>query len=456
MNLDQDLIDKIDKKAKEIEDKIIQYRRELHKNPELGLAENETSKFIKKELKDIGIPIEENLYGRKEIKEELDKLGEKIQGDHKSTGLVGILEGSQNGKTVLLRSDMDALKVTESKNEEHLPAKKDFRSRNEGIMHACGHDGHTAMLLGAAKALSEIKDQIKGRVKLIFQPAEEVVQGAAKMVEEGVLKDVDGIIIGIDEFDSDVIDRAENLKVISKYGTGLDNIDVDYASKNEIPITKTPTANIDAVADLTFGLIINLARRISEADRKMRNDKWQKIIGNSVWKKKLGVIGLGKIGKQVVKRAKGFNMKTQVYDVNKDEEFAEKYGIDYVSLNKLFQDSDYITIHTPLTEKTRDLISGEELKLMKDTSFIVNTSRGGIINEKALYKALKNNQIAGAALDAFVNEPPKDNKFKEFDNVILTPHIGGYTDEAIEKMGVQAARNLIAILEGREPGFRVN
>ena len=271
-----------------------------------------------------------------------------------------------------------------------------------------------------------------------------------------IIKDVDGIIIGIDEFDADVIDRAENLKVISKYGTGLDNIDVDYASKNEIPITKTPTANIDAVADLTFGLIINLARRISEADRKMRNDKWQKIIGNSVWKKKLGVIGLGKIGKQVVKRAKGFNMKIQVYDVNKDEEFAEKYGIDYVSLNKLFQDSDYITIHTPLTEKTRDLISGEELKLMKDTSFIVNTSRGGIINEKALYKALKNKQIAGAALDAFVNEPPKDNKFKEFDNVILTPHIGGYTDEAIEKMGVQAARNLIAILEGREPGFRVN
>lgn len=271
-----------------------------------------------------------------------------------------------------------------------------------------------------------------------------------------LIEDIDGIIIGIDKFDSDIIDKANNLKVISKYGTGLDNIDVNYAHKKDIIVTKTPTANIDAVADLTIGLMIAVARRIPEADKKLRKDQWEKIIGNSVWKKNLGIIGLGKIGKQVVKRAKGFKMDIKVFDLNKDEDFAEKYNIEYVNLDEILSESDFITIHTPLNNGTRDLIQMEELEKMKNSSYLLNVSRGGIVNEDDLYEALKNDVIAGAALDAFVNEPPKDNNFKELDNIIMTPHIGGYTDEAIENMGVQAAQNLIKVLEGREPNYKVN
>lgn len=270
------------------------------------------------------------------------------------------------------------------------------------------------------------------------------------------IKDVDGIIIGIDKFDSDIIDQANNLKVISKYGTGLDNIDVDYAHKKGITVTKTPTANIDAVADLTIGLMIAIARRIPEADKKLRNDQWEKIIGNSVWKKQLGIIGLGKIGKQVVKRAQGFNMNIKVFDVNIDKPFAEKHDIEYVKLDEILSESDFITIHTPLNNGTKDLIKKEELEKMKNSSYLLNVSRGGIVNENDLYEALKNDVIAGAALDAFVNEPPKENNFKKLDNIIMTPHIGGYTNEAIENMGVQAAQNLINVLEGREPNYKVN
>ena len=225
INLNQQLIEDINKKAKEIEDKIIEYRRELHKNPELGLAESETSKFIKKELEDIGIPFKDNLYGRKEIKEELDKLGEKIQDRHESTGVVGILEGAKEGKTVLLRSDMDALKVKETKNEEHLPAKKDFRSKNEGIMHACGHDSHMAMLLGAAHILVDHKDQIKGKIKFLFQPDEERGCGAKLMKKGGVLEDTDAV------FGIHVWSPIESGKVMINKGpmmASVDNIWLDF------------------------------------------------------------------------------------------------------------------------------------------------------------------------------------------------------------------------------------
>jgi len=271
-----------------------------------------------------------------------------------------------------------------------------------------------------------------------------------------LVEDIDGIIIGIDQFDREIIDKANKLKVISKYGTGYDQIDIDYAAKKGIPVTITPTANINAVADLAFGLIIGLARRIPEADRIMRKDQWQKVIGHSVWKKNLGIIGLGKIGKQVLKRAEGFNMNVLAFDVDKDKEFNKKYEFKYVKLNELLEKSDFVTIHTPLNKNTKDLITIKELKKMKKDSYIINTSRGGIVNEKDLLIALKENEIAGAALDAFEDEPPEDDKFKNLENVILTPHIGGYTDEAIENMGVKSVKNLIDTLKGKESKYVIN
>jgi D-3-phosphoglycerate dehydrogenase len=271
-----------------------------------------------------------------------------------------------------------------------------------------------------------------------------------------LIRDIDGIIIGIDELSAEIIERADKLKVISKYGTGLDNIDINMATKKKIIVTNTPQANVDAVADLVFGLILGLARRVPEADQKTKSGKWEKIIGKSVWEKTLGVIGLGKIGRQVVKRALGFQMNILVFDLIKDKKFAQRYGIKYVNLEKLLQKSDYITIHIPLNDTTRGMISYKELEKIKKEAFLINTSRGGIVDEQALYKALRNNQLKGAALDVYHNEPPVESPLKELDNVIMTPHIAAYTEEAIENMGIQAAQNLIDVLEGRKPKNRVN
>lgn len=273
-----------------------------------------------------------------------------------------------------------------------------------------------------------------------------------------LIRDVDGIIIGIDELSAEIIEEANELKVISKYGIGLDNIDINMATNKKIVVTNTPTANIDAVADLTFGLILSLARRIPEANKKTKSGKWEKIIGKSVWKKTIGIIGLGKIGKQVVERAQGFEMNILVFRRNifKDKKFAQKYGIKYVNLEKLLQKSDYITIHVPLNDATRNMISYEELGKIKKDAFLINTSRGGIVDEEALYDALRNNKLRGAALDVYENEPLQETPLKELDNVIMTPHIGAYTEEAIENMSIHAAQNLIDVLEGRKPQYRVN
>lgn len=271
-----------------------------------------------------------------------------------------------------------------------------------------------------------------------------------------LIKDVDGIIVGIDDLNGEIINQASKLKVISKYGVGVDNIDIEAATARGIAVTNTPAANNDAVADLAFGLMLALARRIPEADRETKAGNWKKIIGISVWRKKLGVIGLGKIGRQVVKRARGFEMDILGYDVYQDEDFASEYGVKYVSLETLLKESDYITIHTPLNDATRGLIGSKELEMMKEDAFLINTSRGGIIDERALYEALKSNKIKGAALDAYEKEPPEDSPLKELYNIIMTSHNGAYTEEAIANMGIQAAQNLIDVLEGREVENKIN
>jgi len=207
-----------------------------------------------------------------------------------------------------------------------------------------------------------------------------------------LVSDIDGIIIGIDELSAEIIEKANKLRVISKYGTGLDNIDLNIAKEKKITVTNTPVANVDAVADLAFGLILSLARRIPEADKKTKSGEWEKIIGKSVWKKTIGIIGLGKIGRQVVKRAQGFEMNILAYDIIKDKKFAQKCGIKYVNLGKLLQKSDYISINIPLNDATRDMISYEELEKIKEGAFLINTSRGGIVDEEALYNALRNNK----------------------------------------------------------------
>ncbi|WP_434629407.1 phosphoglycerate dehydrogenase [Thermoanaerobacterium thermosaccharolyticum] len=268
-----------------------------------------------------------------------------------------------------------------------------------------------------------------------------------------LIKDVDGVIVGIDKLTKDVLNKAEKLKVITKYGVGLDNIDVDYAKKLGIKITYTPGANKDSVADLVFALMLGLSRDLLKLDSTVRNNKWNKIIGTEVYGKTIGIIGTGNIGKCVAKRAKGFDMNILAYDINKDYKYAEEIGMKYVDLETLLKESDYITLHIPLTSDMHHLIDEKELDMMKPTAYIINTSRGEIINEEALYKALKEKRIAGAALDVYEVEPPVNNKFLQLENVILSPHCGASTKDAIFRMSMMAVEGLKSVLENKKPKY---
>lgn len=268
-----------------------------------------------------------------------------------------------------------------------------------------------------------------------------------------IIEDIDGIIVGLDPLSASVMRKAKKLKVVSKYGVGLDNIDLEEAKKLGVKVTFTPGANNESVADLAFTLMLSLSRNIIKLDTIVRNNGWEKVIGSEIYGKTIGIVGTGAIGKGVAKRAKGFDMKVLAFDIYPDNNFADKYGIEYVDKKTILEESDFISLHVPLTDEMYHFIGAEELNSMKETAFIINTSRGGIINEEELYNALKDRKIAGAGLDVFEMEPPVNNKLLELSNVILSPHCGASTTDATNRMGVMAAEGLISILEGLEPKY---
>lgn len=257
------------------------------------------------------------------------------------------------------------------------------------------------------------------------------------------IKDIDGIIIGVDPLNKNVLSKAKKLKVISKYGVGTDNIDMQYAKENNIKVTRTVGANTNAVADYAFALMMACARKISYIDKECRKLNWSKIKTIEIWGKTLGIIGLGSIGKGVAKRALGFNMNILAFDPIVDESFAKKYNIQYSSLEKVIKESDFISLHLPLNDKTKHIIGNKEFEVMKDNVIIVNTSRGGIIDEDALINALKENKIYGAGIDVFEKEPPENKEFLKLDNIILGSHCAASTLEAIDNMSIMSAQNLI-------------
>jgi D-3-phosphoglycerate dehydrogenase len=280
-----------------------------------------------------------------------------------------------------------------------------------------------------------------------------------KMSEEELIefvRDYDAIIVGIEKITAPVIEASKKLKIITKHGAGVDNVDVTAASARGIVVTSAPGANSDAVADLTLGLFLSLAREIPFADRSVREGKWPRLAGVQMNEKTLGIIGLGQIGKKVVKRALGFDMKVLVYDVIQDEAFARQTALRYVSLDELLAQSDFISIHVPLMPSTQRLIGERELGILKKQAFIVNISRGNIVDEEALYRSLKEGRIRGAALDVFSQEPPAGSPLLSLDNVILTPHMGGYTLEALRDTGLICVRNILDLFEGKTPQFVIN
>jgi D-3-phosphoglycerate dehydrogenase / 2-oxoglutarate reductase len=249
----------------------------------------------------------------------------------------------------------------------------------------------------------------------------------------------------------EVIQVASNAKIIARAGVGLDNIEVKAAEERSIRVINAPEAAMNAVSELTIGNMISLARSISHADREMKKGNWIKkdLMGTELSGKYLGIVGVGNIGRNVGRIAKGLRMNIIGYDPYPIErDYIREVGLIVTDLNTLIQSADFITCHVPLLEETKHLFNAELISNMKPTAYIINASRGGVIDESALYNALRNGSIAGAALDVFETEPPLNNLLIELPNVICTPHIGAQTKEAQQLTSIVIAEKIIQIIRG--------
>ena len=249
----------------------------------------------------------------------------------------------------------------------------------------------------------------------------------------------------------ELIDKANKCKVIARVGVGLDNIDQDAAKEKNIRVINAVEGAMNAVAELVIGLMLSLAREIPRADREVRNGNWIKkeLMGSELRGKYLGIVGLGNIGKRLGRLAKSFNMNIIGYDVVPiDEEFSKEVGLMKADLGTLLASADYVSLHVPLLDSTKHMINAEKITTMKNTARVINTSRGGVIDEDALYDALKNGNLGGAALDVFEVEPATSNKLRELPNFISTPHMGAQTKEAQSLAANVIAEKIIQILRG--------
>ncbi len=267
--------------------------------------------------------------------------------------------------------------------------------------------------------------------------------------------DADAVIAGLEDYPRELIASAKKLKVISRYGVGYDKVDLAAAKDCGVAVTITPGANGDSVADLAMALMLDVARNVTIMDNSIKGKDQRRPSGVEMWQKTLGVIGAGRIGQGVAKRCRGFEMRILCYDMYQNEEFKKACNAEYVDLDTLLKKSDFITIHSPLTPETEKMISTEQFRMMKKDAIIVNTARGGIVDEAALYEALKNGEIRGAGLDATVDEPPYESPLMELENCILTPHAGAATAEASSKMSYMAACNALEVLQSGTCKFAV-
>jgi glyoxylate reductase len=294
----------------------------------------------------------------------------------------------------------------------------------------------------------------------------DIFEGEAPISRDVLLKRIkgkDGLLCLLsDKIDKEIVAAGgRSLKVISNYAVGYNNIDVEEATKSGVLVTNTPGVLTDATADLTWALLLACARRIPKSDSLVRDGRfvgWSPtlLLGREVYGKTLGIIGMGEIGAAVARRAKGFGMKTIYHNRKRDPEAEKELGAMYVSVDDLLKNSDYVSLHVSLTPETRHLIGEKELAMMKPTAILLNASRGEVIDEKALIKALKEGRIDSAGLDVYEKEPRLSPGLAELDNVVLTPHTGSATYESRDRMAVMAAENLVAGLRGERPPNLVN
>ncbi|MDA4112945.1 MAG: D-glycerate dehydrogenase [Thaumarchaeota archaeon] len=275
---------------------------------------------------------------------------------------------------------------------------------------------------------------------------------------------VDGLLCMLTErIDGELLDAGKNLKIVSSMSVGYDHVDLEAATKRGVLVTNTPGVLTEATADTTLGLILAVARRIVEGDRYLRDGSWRlkwspmMMVGRDVHGKTLGIYGMGRIGNSVARRATGFGMRIIYHNRSRDEESEKENGAEYRSKEELLRESDFLSVHVPLNAETRNSIGAKELAMMKPTAFLINTSRGGVVEERALVEALKAGTIAGAGLDVFEKEPIEvDNPLIGMKNVVLTPHIGSGSVESRTAMAVLAAENLAAGLKGERPPNLLN
>jgi glyoxylate reductase len=266
-----------------------------------------------------------------------------------------------------------------------------------------------------------------------------------------------------DKIDAEVFDAAPNLKIVSQLAVGYDNIDVKEATKRGIYVTNTPGVLTETTADFAWALLMAAARRVTEADNYVRSGKWKvgwhpsMLSGRDIYGATIGVVGAGRIGAAVAKRAKGFNMRILFYDVVPRPELEKELNAKRVDLETLLKESDFVSVHVPLLKDTYHLINKERLRLMKKTAYLINNSRGPVVDEKALYEALETDQIAGAGLDVFEQEPtPIDNPLLNLDNIVVAPHISSASYETRSRMAEMVAENLVSFFDGEVPPNLVN
>lgn len=260
------------------------------------------------------------------------------------------------------------------------------------------------------------------------------------------IADCVGVIIGVDPLDKDVLACAPNLRAVSKYGVGTDNIDLDYCKEHGVEVTITRGANSQAVADYAFSMLCACARKIPAIDKYCHAQDWTKRMGLDIYGKKIGILGLGAIGKGVAERAAGFHMEVLAYDIYWNEDCAAQHGIRYAKPEEIFRECDFISLHLPLTEQTHGIVNEAALSQMKKTAVLINTARGELIDEDALVKALQSGQIAAAGLDVFREEPPKNPELYQLENLIMGAHCAASTQGASMAMSQMATENLVRAL----------
>lgn len=269
--------------------------------------------------------------------------------------------------------------------------------------------------------------------------------GGVRFDKQGLieyLKDADSAVVGLENIDDEVLVSCPNLKIIAKYGVGLDSIDLEACKRRGVAIGWSGGVNRLSVAEMALGFMLMLSRNLYVTSNQLKNGSWNKSGGSQLSGKSVGIIGFGFIGQEVARLLTPFGCNILVNDVLDKSKEAVEAGARVVSKEEIFKNADFITIHTPLNEETRNMLSRQEFEIMKDSSFVINTARGGIIDEIALKDALISGTIAGAAIDVYLNEPPVDKELLALPNLICTPHIGGNSEEAVLAMGRSAINHL--------------